>query len=245
MKHYQTTAQFYKSQDWADCKAQVTQARLKGGALYCEHCGQVIVKSFNPNEKNNAGAIVYHHKVYLNNYNVNDASISINPDNIAILHWQCHNEVHNRFNGVSSQPEKKVYLITGASCSGKTTFVKEHIQANDVVLDIDDIWCMVSGQARYIKPACLKPIVFKVRDEIKELISKGAGMWRNAYIIESLPSPTDRNREAERYKAFNVEVITMAATEQECLERLHTNPSGRDIKAYEGYIKEYFMRYKE
>jgi len=136
MKQYQTTAQFYKSQDWADCKAQVTQARLKDGALYCEHCGKVIVKNFNPAANNNAGAIVYHHKVYLNNYNVNDASISINPDNIAILHWQCHNEVHNRFNGVSTQPEKKVYLITGASCSGKTSFVKERVQPNDVVLDI-------------------------------------------------------------------------------------------------------------
>lgn len=245
MKTYINTAQFYKSQDWANCKAKVLNDRLKNNAVYCEYCGQVILKGFNPSENNNAFAMVFHHKKYLNNYNVNDASVSINPDNIAILHWQCHNEVHNRFNGVNTQPEKKVYLITGASCSGKTTFVKERIKENDIVLDIDDLWQTISGQNRYVKPAALKPVIFNIRDEIKNLISRGAGTWRNAYIIESLPSPTDRQREAARYKAFNVEIITMEATEAECLERLHNNPDGRNIKNYEEYIREYFLRYRE
>lgn len=247
MKRYENTAQFYKSQDWSDCKAQVTQERLKNGALYCEHCGQLIVKNFNPAANNNAGAIVFHHKTYLNNYNVNDASIAINPANIMVLHWKCHNEIHERFgyNSGNNQPEKKVYLITGASCSGKTTWVKERLQPNDIVLDIDDIWEMVSGQQRYTKPNSLKPVIFRLRDELKELISKGAGTWRNAYIIESLPSPTDRNREADKYKAFNVEVVTMSATQEECLQRLHENPNGRNVNAYESYIKEYFLRYKD
>ena len=243
MKHYDNTTQFYNGQDWAHCKAQVTQERLKEGALYCEHCGKIIVKGFNHNAKNNKGAIVYHHKIYLNNNNVNDASIAINPSNIAILHWQCHNEVHNRFNGVAQKVERKVYVITGASCSGKTTFVKEHIQEGDVVLDIDDIWQTVSGQQRYTKPASLKPIVFNIRNSIKEQIASGAGTWRNAFIIESLPIATDRKREVERYKAHNVELITMEATREECLTRLYANPNGRDIKAYEQYINNYFNDY--
>ena len=64
MKQYESTAQFYKSQDWANCKAQVTMERLKDGALYCEHCGKVILKSFNPHERNNRNAIVFHNKKY-------------------------------------------------------------------------------------------------------------------------------------------------------------------------------------
>lgn len=247
MKHFDNLPQFYNSQDWTDCKAQVLHERMKAdGSIVCEHCGKVILKGFNPNERNNKGAIVFHHKVYLNSLNVNDASVSINPENIAILHWHCHNEVHQRFGfGHSNIIEKKVFLITGSACSGKTTFVRERLEPNDLVLDIDDIWQMVSGQPRYIKPTALKPIVFKVRDEIKDLISKGAGTWRNAYIIESLPSPMDRKREADKFKAFNVEVITMEATEQECLDRLHQNPNGRDVKAYEGFIREYFARFAE
>lgn len=248
MKFYKSTYDFYRGDDWANCKAQVLQQRIKkDGVIYCEHCGKPIVKGFNPQANNNSGAIVFHHKIYLNNYNVNDASISINPANIQIVHWRCHNEIHERFGFGSgnNQAEKKVYLITGASCSGKTSWVKERVQANDIVVDIDDIWQMVSSQERYTKPNALKPIIFKIRDELKGLIARGTGTWRNAFIIESLPSKQDREREADRYKAFNIEIVTMDATLEECLERLHNNPNGRDIKAYEGYIKEYYERYKE
>lgn len=243
MKQYESTAQFYRGIDWANCKAQVTNERLKDGALYCEHCGKLILKSFNPNERNNRNAVVYHHIKPLTNFNVNDASISINPANIMVVHWQCHNEIHNRFNGIAQKVERKVYLITGASCSGKTTFVRERIQEGDIVLDIDDIWQMVSGMPRYIKPNQLKPIVFNIRNEIKDQIAKGAGTWRNAFIIESLPIATDRKREAEKYKAHNVELITMEATREECLNRLYSNPNGRDIKAYEEYINDYYDSY--
>lgn len=244
MKHYDNTAQFYRSQDWDNCKAQVTVERMKDdGVLYCELCGKPIIKNFNPAERNNAGAVVFHHKTYLNNYNVNDAAISINPNNIMVLHWSCHNEIHNRFNGSNTQVEKKVYIITGASCSGKTTYAREHMQAGDIILDIDDLWEMVSGQPRYIKPNQLKPIVFNIRQQLKDNIARGVGTWRNAFIIESLPYATDRAREAERYKAFNVELITMEATRDECLARLHSNPNGRDIKAYEQYINDYYDNY--
>ena len=244
MRHFDNLPQFYGSKEWADCKAQVLHERVKtDGSIICEHCGQPIIKGFNPQANNNKGAMVFHHKIYLNSLNVNDASISINPNNIAILHWSCHNEIHERFSG--GRIEKKVYIITGAPCSGKTSFVKERLEANDLVLDIDDLWQLVSGQPRYIKPNSLKPIVFQLRDDYKGMISRGAGTWRNAYIIESLPSPTDRKREADRFRAFNVEIITMDTSEAECLQRLHENPNGRDIKLYEGFIKEYFSRFQE
>ena len=245
MRQYESTTQFYNSADWANCKAQVTQERLKGGALYCEHCGKVILKSFNPNANNNKGAVVFHHKKYLTKENVNDASIAINPDNIAVLHWSCHNEVHGRFNGVAVAIERKVYLVTGAPCSGKTTFVRERMQEGDLVFDIDDLWQMISGQPRYTKPNALKAVVFNTRLLIKEQIAKGAGSWRNAYIIESLPLATDRKREAERYKAHNCEIVTMEASREECLNRLYAMPNGRDIKAYEEYINNYFDDYTQ
>ena len=248
MKYYKSTYDFYRGEDWKQCKAQVLQQRLKAdGTVICEHCGKPIVKGFNPAANNNSGAIVFHHKIYLNNLNVNEANISINPDNIQIVHWKCHNEIHQRFgfSGTNNIPEKKVYLITGASCSGKTTWVRERLQENDIVLDIDDIWQMVSGQPRYIKPNSLKPIVFRIREELKECIERGAGTWRNAFIIESLPSKQDRERQADRYKAFNIEVITLDTSYEECMNRLHNNPDGRNVNEYEKYIREYFERYKE
>lgn len=247
MKNYKSTSDFYRGEDWAKCKAQVLHDRIKDGVIYCEHCGKPIVKGFNPSNNKNSGAIVFHHIIYLNNINVNQAEISINPENIMVCHWSCHNEIHQRFgySGSNNIPEKKVYIVTGASCSGKTSWVQERLEPNDVVVDIDDLWEVTSGQPRYTKPSALKPIVFNLRDELKGLIARGAGTWRNAYIIESLPSATDRNREADKYKQFNVEVITMEATQDECLNRLHSNPSGRNINDYEKYIKEYYERYRE
>ncbi len=245
MRRYESLAQFYNGADWAFCKNQVTQERLKDGALYCERCGGIILKSFNPNANNNKSAAVFHHKIYLTLDNVNDASISINPANIAVLHWSCHNEEHNRFNGVAVAIERKVYIVTGAPCSGKTTFARERLAEGDILLDIDDIWQTVSGQPRYTKPNALKPIVFNLRLALKEQIAKGAGSWRNAFIIESLPLATDRKREAERYRAHNTEIITMEATREECLNRLYAMPNGRDIKAYENFINNYFEEYTQ
>lgn len=243
--NFKSTYDFYRSKEWADCKAQVLDRELKKGkgVVYCAHCHKPITKGFNPNEKNNRYAMVFHHVIYLTNQNVNDYSISLNPDNIQILHWHCHNEIHERFGFGNGGIEKKVYIVTGSPCSGKSSFVRERAERNDLILDIDDIWQAVSGQPRYEKPDSLKPIVFTIRDEMKELIGRGVGSWRNAFVIASLPSPVDRAREADRYRAFNVEVVTMEASEGECLDRLNRDPNGRDIKAYAKYIHEYYKKY--
>ena len=242
MRKYSTLASFYAGDDWSECKAAVLSKRIKGGAIYCEHCGEIILKDFNPRERNNAGAMVFHHKrPLLTVADANNAAISINENNIAILHWQCHNIVHNRFTGQNTQPEQKVYLITGAPCSGKTTFARERMQAGDVIVDIDDIWQQISGQPRYVKPNSLKPIVFKTRDEQEEQVRIRSGTWRNAFIIKSLPLPMERTRAAER---FGAELITLETTKEECLERLRKKPNGRNVADYEKFINNYFDMYR-
>lgn len=240
MRYYSTLASFYAGDDWDACKALVLKERIKDGAVYCEHCGGLILKNFNPQEKNNAGAMVFHHIQPLTTANMNNAAISINPRNIAILHWQCHNEVHGRFSGQNMQAEKKVYLITGAPCSGKTTFARERMQAGDLILDIDDIWQQLSGQPRYIKPNSIKPVVFATRSEQERQVQMRAGTWRNAFVIRSLPLAMDRRREAERLDA---EVITINTPQDVCLERLRNDPQGRNVTEYEKFIKEYFLMY--
>ena len=241
MRNYTTLASFYAGEDWGNCKALVLKERIRGGAVYCEHCGEIILKNFNPQEKNNAGAMVFHHTTPLTTANMNNADISINPRRIQILHWKCHNVVHNRFTGQNTQPEQKVYLITGAPCSGKTTFARERMQAGDVLVDIDDIWQQISGQPRYIKPNSLKPVVFATRDLQEDQIRIRAGTWRNAFVIKGLPLPMDRTRAAERLGA---EIITIDTPQTECLERLRNNPQGRNVEEYEKIINNYFLMYR-
>jgi predicted kinase len=39
----------------------------------------------------------------------------------------------------------KVYLIYGPPCSGKTHYIKEHMQDGDIVCEVDDIYAAISG----------------------------------------------------------------------------------------------------
>jgi predicted kinase len=242
MRTYHDLRSFYKGDDWQQCKAQVLNDRLRGGEVRCEYCGEIIVKSFNPNKNNNAGAMVFHHVIPLTKLNVNDAAISINPANIQILHWQCHNKVHKRFcNGSTLRSDQKVYLVTGAPCSGKTTFARERMSEGDILIDIDDIWQQVTGLPRYQKPNSAKPIVFATLKAQTEQIAMRAGNWYNAFIIEGLPLRMDRERKAQELNAD--EVIIMDTTREECLARLHADPKGRDLKEYESYINKYYQRF--
>lgn len=240
MRNYASLRDFYNGDDWAQCKAQVFNERQRDGEVRCEYCGEIIVKSFNPNKRNNAGAIVFHHVIPLTKLNVNDAAISINPANIQILHWQCHNKVHDRFNGQGQRHDQKVYLVTGAPCSGKTTYARERMGAGDCIIDIDDIWQQITGGARYYKPNSVKPLVFAALKAYEEQIKMRAGSWYQAFIIKSLPLKMDREREARELGVD--EIIIMDATEEECKERLASNPNGRNVAEYMQYIEQYYKR---
>lgn len=235
---------FYTSNEWNLCKQQVLQDRIKeDGAIYCEHCGKIILKEFNPQGNDNAKAMIFHHKKELNENNYNDYNISLNPDNIAIVHFKCHNEIHDRFQGgVLAKAQRKVYIVHGAICSGKSTFVKDNMESGDCILDLDDIWVAVSGQSKYTKPSELNDVVFALRLSLLEQIKMRSGKWRNAWIISTEAYPIQRTRLAQQ---LNAELIHIDTPKEICLQRLYDNPNGRDIKTYEGYINTYFDKYMD
>lgn len=102
-----TLDNFYKSKEWEKLLQVLKLERLKNKNLYCEYCGKELIKSYD---------IIGHHKTPLTNPNVNDYNISLNPDNIMLVHFKCHNKIHNRF---GYELPKKVYIIYGSPCSRK------------------------------------------------------------------------------------------------------------------------------
>lgn len=69
---------FYFSKSWEQCRA----AYLVSQQNICERCAAI--------------AKVVHHKTYLTQENINDASIALNWDNLEALCQDCHNKEHHK-----------------------------------------------------------------------------------------------------------------------------------------------------
>lgn len=200
-----TLNNFYKSKEWEDLLQVLKLERVdSNGDLVCEHCHKPITKAYD---------CIGHHEVELTEANVNDYNISLNKDNIKLIHFKCHNIIHERF---GHERPRKVYIVYGSPCSGKTTWVNSNAQANDLIVDLDSIWQCVSVNDRYNKPNRLKANVFGVRDCLLNQVKMRVGKWKNAFIIGGYPLRMDRIRLADELGA---ELIYIESSKEECLSR--------------------------
>lgn len=209
---------FYRSKEWERLRLVLMDERMdEDGVIRCAHCGKPILKAYD---------CIAHHKIELTEDNVDDASIALNPDNIELICFHDHNLMHERFEGF----RQRVYLVHGAPCAGKTTFVRENANADDLILDIDAIWEAICMSSREHKPKRLKPIVFGIRDCIFDMIRMRKGTWRRAWVIGTYPLASDRDRICTM---LNAEPVHIDTDEETCMARA-VNDEWKD------YISEYF-----
>lgn len=229
---FTSLSQFYNSTEWRNFRLLLIEERTnkKDGILYDEFSGKPLVNSYD---------IVLHHIKPLTMQNVNDYSVSLNPENIMIVSQKSHNELHKRF-GYCAQ--RKVYIVYGAPCSGKTTFVNEIKGNSDLVVDMDNIWQCITGGKRYEKPNALKTNAFIVRDALYDSIKTRAGKWERAFIIAGLPIKSERERQIT---AFGAEPIFIDTDRETCLQRLATDETRTAEQKIEWtkYINEWFEQY--
>ena len=199
----QFAAAFYASKEWRDLRQLLIIQR--GGK--CERTGKVFVDT---------SKLIGHHKIALTPENINDANISLNPDNIEIISLDVHNQEHKRF-GYAQQ----VYIVWGSPLSGKNTFVNEVSSYGDLTIDIDSLWQAVSNQPRYSKPNSLRFNVFALRDNLYDQVRTRHGQWQDAYIISGFASRLEREDLARRLGATE---IYIESTRQECIDRLGDRP---------------------
>ena len=222
---------FYHSRKWESFTKQLRLERATAeGYVICEHCGKPILKPYD---------CIAHHVTELTEQNVGDISIALNPDNIKLIHFRCHNELHKRF-GFNRRPIKKVYIVFGAPCSGKTSFVEENAGDNDIILEIDRLYQGITKSGVHELPQAVKSNVFKLRDSMLDMIATRYGAWENAYIIGGYPLLNERERLADRVNADKI--IYVDTPKEVCLLRLESEPNGRDRDKWRGYIDDWFAR---
>lgn len=226
-------ADFYRSKAWeAFIRVLADERADENGVIWCEHCGQPIILKYDR---------IAHHKKHLTLSNVNDATIALNPENIALVHHKCHNEIHERFG--FAQPRaprcKKVYLIHGSPCSGKSTYAQSVAGPGDIILDMDAIWACISAQdsgGHFCRDERLRHNVFKIRDCMLDMIKTRYGEWANAYIIGGYPRIMERERMATLYGAESIHIDT---PKEICLQRASQRP-----KEWAGFIENYWETFQ-
>ena len=229
MAYYNTLSAFYTSKEWADFRQVIIAQRTAAdGFVYDEITGKRIVKAYD---------IILHHKIPLTLDNVNDANISLNPDNIQIVSFKTHNEIHERFGTWT----RHIYLVYGCPLSGKSTFVKDRAGIHDLIVDIDSIYACISNNPLYTKSNRLYDNVRAVQDALLESIKYKRGKWINAFIISGMPYAGERERFCIEYGA---EPIFIECDQDTALSRLGAVQDGRDKNEWSGYINKWFMRYQ-
>lgn len=220
---------FYQSKAWVKLMAVIRMERTNAeGQVICEHCGKPIVHKYD---------CIGHHIIELTDANVDDATISLNPENIMLVHHRCHNKIHDRL----GYYHRQVFLVYGSPLSGKSTFVRENMSEGDFVLDVDNIWQCVSGCDRYIKPNRLRSCVFGIRDRMLDMVRMRQGKWLNAWVVGGYPLSSERERLINSLGAREVFVDT---SQEECLERLRNISDGRCVEEWEKYISDWWEKFR-
>lgn len=227
---YSTLSAFYTSDEWRDFRKVLIEERRNqaDGFVYDEITGKRIVKAYD---------IILHHKIELTLDNVNDINISLNPDNIQIVSFKTHNEIHNRY----GRWTRHIYLVYGSPLAGKAEYVKERAGIHDLIIDTDKIYAGISNNPLYFKSGRLYDCKEAVENALLDCVKHKRGKWINAFIIGSTPYAFKRQRETFCTE-YGAEEIYIECTKEEALTRLSTVQDGRDVAEYTKYINTFFER---
>lgn len=209
---------FYASKAWRELREVLINER----GPVCAKCKNIIADT---------SKLIGHHKIQLTPENINNPDIALNPDNIELVCYDCHNKEHKRFGNSSHN----IYLIYGAPCSGKSTMLNQLKERGDLVIDMDLLYMAISGCSMYDKPDNLKLNIFRVRDLLLDHIRTRYGKWNDAYIIGGYPRKQEREELAMKLGA---ELIYCEATIDGCLARAERR--GVYADEWQGYIKKWF-----
>lgn len=228
--------QFYNSNEWQSLRMYLINERgKKYGGPTCEHCGKRVARSFE---------LTGHHIIELTPENVDDANISLNPDNILIVHnHPCHDEIHGRFGfGAGGERRKyshNVYLVYGPPLSGKTTLVAQRMEYGDLIVDMDRLYSAITMLPEYDKPNRLLQIVRGVHNLLIDNIKTRYGKWENAWVIGGY---ADKYKRDKMIHELGAEPIFCDVSKEECLQRLKGDQS-RKWAEWSKYIEKWFEEY--
>lgn len=212
---FRTVEEFRKSKTWQRFIIALKLNRLGAdGANTCTHCGKPIIAKYD---------CIGHHTIEVTQDNVNDATITLNPDNVELVHHRCHNQIHDRWQGGNPYGKhgREVFVVWGSPCSGKISWVDDNAASEDLLVDVDKLFAAICTAEIYNKPNSLLPTAMSMHNALLDHIKTRSGKWRRAWVIGGYPLMMERKRICE---SLGAEPIFIECPKELCLERAVQRP---------------------
>lgn len=121
-----------------------------------------------------------------------------------------------------------LHIITGAPCSGKSTYVREHAKAGEVRVDFDALAQAFGSATPHGSTGDVRSVTFVARKAAIRWLLDNDEAGKDAYIIHSSPSA----EQMEAYKAAGAEFVALDTDLETCLARAEADnrPEGEADK---------------
>lgn len=233
MVMWNTLDSFYHSDKWKRFREIILSEREPK----CCYCGEYFKAE---------DSITVHHKEELTLSNVNDYNVSLNKDNVELVHTSCHNKIHRRasYANYKKKLTRGIYIVYGPPLAGKTSYVAENKDRDDIVVDMDRLYEAITLLPRYDKPNNLRFNVMHVRDAIIDNIKTRYGKFNSAWIIGGY---ADKYQRDLLQRELGAELILIKPTKEELYKRLEECKDNRGIEKekWKSFIDDWFERFVE
>lgn len=116
-------------------------------------------------------------------------------------------------------------LVCGPAGSGKSSYVREHMEPGDLVLDLDRITQALSDQPYHSDAPHLVPFACEARDAIIERLKKPSAV-HHAWIIHG----GARHRDRAPLLAAGAKLVVLAVPAEECMRRIESDPQRTEFQ---------------
>lgn len=115
-----------------------------------------------------------------------------------------------------------VHMVCGPPGAGKTSYVREHKRAGDIVIDFDDFLEAVGAKRWDRSPAAIRE-AFRWRDGAIRGLSVAPRDGRQAWLIVCAPTAAERQQWL-RALGPRADVIMLATPADICIQRINATP---------------------